>query len=304
MQSMMIDIMTYGPLTVAIDLFVNFYQFNPVTEVYNQSSGSYVGGHAVKVVGWGVTSGGMPYWIVANSWNTWWGNQGYFMFLRGANLCGIESHATSVYTSSRPNVAARIVEERESDAEVVNFSAPVTPPGGFVEHLDLESDFIVNAGGAAANLIDQLNSRRRQVSVTPIVQSASTSVAAGINFDMTMVLDGSIYRILMFQDLQGTYSFNSPPQVIGTVAGSGGLTGGDIAAIVVCSVFGFALAVAAGVYLMTRGSVEGGNDGDEGAAEVGDSRKWKGIPVLNHFSHIRRVRQKEHQSVTARSEPQ
>lgn len=42
--------------------------------VHNISSGGYLGGHAIKIVGWGVTNasepaGPMPYWLIANSWN-------------------------------------------------------------------------------------------------------------------------------------------------------------------------------------------------------------------------------------------
>ena len=38
------------------------------------------GGHAVKIVGWGVTEDAnkTPYWIVANSWGPSWGLGGYF----------------------------------------------------------------------------------------------------------------------------------------------------------------------------------------------------------------------------------
>jgi len=43
--------------------------------VYTHVTGSALGGHAIKVVGWGVTKDAKktPYWIVANSWNTSWG---------------------------------------------------------------------------------------------------------------------------------------------------------------------------------------------------------------------------------------
>ena len=47
------------------------------------------GGHAVKLVGWG-TEDGTDYWLVANSWNTTWGMQGFFYIARGVNECGIE----------------------------------------------------------------------------------------------------------------------------------------------------------------------------------------------------------------------
>jgi len=44
----------------------------------------------VKMIGWGV-EGGVKYWLVANSWNTDWGDNGYFKIIRGIDECGIES---------------------------------------------------------------------------------------------------------------------------------------------------------------------------------------------------------------------
>lgn len=49
------------------------------------------GGHAIKIIGWGVEND-TPYWLVANSWNTSWGEKGFFKILRGANECGIENN--------------------------------------------------------------------------------------------------------------------------------------------------------------------------------------------------------------------
>lgn len=48
------------------------------------------GGHAVKIVGWG-TENGTPYWKVANSWNTNWGEDGFFKIKRGSDQCGMET---------------------------------------------------------------------------------------------------------------------------------------------------------------------------------------------------------------------
>lgn len=47
----------------------------PVSGVYQHVSGSLVGGHAIKVLGWGEEDG-VPYWLCANSWNTDWGDNG------------------------------------------------------------------------------------------------------------------------------------------------------------------------------------------------------------------------------------
>ena len=299
--------MTYGPLTLAFDVYQNFYSYNAANDIYNVSSGSYLGGHAVKVVGWG-NQNGMDYWLIANSWSTGWGNQGYFKIRMGVNLCGIENYPTSVYTlSQRKSMADEVVEERQSvSGDDVSISLPITPPGGMVTHLDLQSDFINNAANNAANLIQQLNSGR-QAQAAPVVQSAHTAVAAGVNYDMIMELNGNIYHVLMFQDLQGTYFFTAPPEVVGTVAGAGGLTGGDIAAIVVCSVFGAALLVGAAVYAVTRNGEDSNHESEKevaGEAGVMESPKGRfGIPVMNPFSHIRRVKEGKHQSVTARSGP-
>ena len=45
--------------------------------VYTHKTGYLEGGHAVKLLGWG-TENGLDYWLCANSWNTNWGESGYF----------------------------------------------------------------------------------------------------------------------------------------------------------------------------------------------------------------------------------
>jgi len=46
--------------------------------------------HAVTAVGWGV-SGSTTYWIIRNSWGSWWGENGYLRIVAGSNACGIET---------------------------------------------------------------------------------------------------------------------------------------------------------------------------------------------------------------------
>lgn len=56
-------------------LNVSYCLFLLSSGVYQHVSGSAVGGHAIKVLGWGEENG-VPYWLCANSWNTDWGDNG------------------------------------------------------------------------------------------------------------------------------------------------------------------------------------------------------------------------------------
>jgi cathepsin B len=87
---MQTELQTNGPYEVAFDVYEDFMDY--VSGVYQHLSGDLLGGHAVKVIGWG-TDGGLPYWLVQNSWGTSWGIQGFFEILRGQDECGIEDSA-------------------------------------------------------------------------------------------------------------------------------------------------------------------------------------------------------------------
>lgn len=90
------EIMTNGPVEVAFTVYSDFEQYTG--GVYQHVSGDELGGHAVKILGWGVdnTSGSpVPYWLVANSWNNDWGEDGFFRILRGSDECGIEDYAVA-----------------------------------------------------------------------------------------------------------------------------------------------------------------------------------------------------------------
>lgn len=62
--------------------------------VYQATTTEEVGGHAIKILGWGVEQE-TKYWLVANSWDYDWGDNGYFKILRGVDHCGIESETAA-----------------------------------------------------------------------------------------------------------------------------------------------------------------------------------------------------------------
>ncbi|XP_072042247.1 cathepsin B-like [Amphiura filiformis] len=81
------EISTNGPVEGAFTVYSDFVTYK--SGVYQHTSGSELGGHAIRILGWG-TEEGVPYWLVANSWNQDWGDKGFFKILRGKNECGIE----------------------------------------------------------------------------------------------------------------------------------------------------------------------------------------------------------------------
>ncbi|XP_055586227.1 cathepsin B-like [Uranotaenia lowii] len=81
------EIMTNGPVESGFKVFQDYYFYK--SGVYQHVKGDRVGKHAIRILGWGWENG-VPYWLIANSYGTGWGEDGYFKFLRGSNHLGIE----------------------------------------------------------------------------------------------------------------------------------------------------------------------------------------------------------------------
>ena len=71
--------------------------------------------HTMEVAGWGTTASGMKYWIIRNSWGTYWGSNGWLKLKRGVNM--LQSESAAYKLSSRLCTEPRI-----------------EPPGGDVCH--------------------------------------------------------------------------------------------------------------------------------------------------------------------------
>jgi len=76
-----------GPIESGFNVFEDFLSYK--SGIYRRVSDNYVGGHAVKVVGYGKDNDGTEYWVAANSWNTSWGEEGFFRIAFGE--AGFES---------------------------------------------------------------------------------------------------------------------------------------------------------------------------------------------------------------------
>jgi len=69
------EIYANGPVETGFNVYADFMNYE--SGIYHHVTGRLEGGHAVKIVGWGVEAG-EEYWICANSWNTDWGEKGFF----------------------------------------------------------------------------------------------------------------------------------------------------------------------------------------------------------------------------------
>jgi len=87
-ENMKTELATNGPFEVAFEVYQDFMSYS--SGIYHHTSGGFEGGHAVKLIGYGEENG-EKFWTCANSWDTDWGEDGYFRIRRGSNECNIES---------------------------------------------------------------------------------------------------------------------------------------------------------------------------------------------------------------------
>lgn len=90
--AIMTEIFTNGPVEACFSVYDDFVNYK--SGVYIQNSDNYLGGHCIKIIGWGVENG-TPYWLCNNSWTTYWGDNGQFKILRGQDECGIEDQVVA-----------------------------------------------------------------------------------------------------------------------------------------------------------------------------------------------------------------
>lgn len=87
----------HGPVAVSIDASHRSFVFYSSGVYYEPDCGNTPDDldHAVLAVGYGVLNG-EPYWLVKNSWSTYWGNDGYILMSMKDNNCGVTTDATFV----------------------------------------------------------------------------------------------------------------------------------------------------------------------------------------------------------------
>ncbi|CAO1329683.1 unnamed protein product [Diamesa hyperborea] len=95
----MAEIYHHGPVQATMRVYHDFFTYQ--TGVYSHTrfgTDQRSGFHSVRLIGWGQEDNGyknVKYWIAANSWGKWWGEDGFFQIVRGSNECEIENYVLS-----------------------------------------------------------------------------------------------------------------------------------------------------------------------------------------------------------------
>ena len=129
-RKLMYDIYKYGPVIVGFILFPDFVYDYDGKSIYTHAdkSGGDLGGHAVRLVGWGeetVKGELIKYWWIANSWGKDWGINGYFRMKRSMPEIQLEDNVMSIIPDfpgmaiDDPNLEA---VETEKDKEIQNYT--------------------------------------------------------------------------------------------------------------------------------------------------------------------------------------
>lgn len=123
--AMMTEIYNRGPISCGIsvpDDLVDKYNGGIFIDLTNSTEID----HDISVVGYGVENG-TKYWIIRNSWGTYWGEAGFFRLARGINNIGIESGtcdwATAVDTWSNVTFPHQDNLEQKSPNDVQSSKA-------------------------------------------------------------------------------------------------------------------------------------------------------------------------------------
>ncbi|XP_030539754.1 cathepsin B-like protease 2 [Rhodamnia argentea] len=114
--NIMAEVYKNGPVEVSFTVYEDFAHYK--SGVYKNLAGDVLGGHAVKLIGWGTTDDGEDYWLIANQWNRSWGDDGYFMIRRGTNECGIEEDVVAGMPSTKNLVSYVASVDDSGDASL------------------------------------------------------------------------------------------------------------------------------------------------------------------------------------------
>eukprot|EP00123_Amoebidium_parasiticum_P014802 comp22649_c1_seq2/m.34910 comp22649_c1_seq2/g.34910 ORF comp22649_c1_seq2/g.34910 comp22649_c1_seq2/m.34910 type:complete len:338 (-) comp22649_c1_seq2:490-1503(-) len=88
-EAMMMEIHQNGPITCGVISYDDL-NFNYRGGVWRGKTNETEIDHDVEIVGWGENEKEGKFWVIRNSWGTYWGEMGFFRLPRGSNALRIE----------------------------------------------------------------------------------------------------------------------------------------------------------------------------------------------------------------------
>jgi len=87
-NNMMMALNNLGSIAVTMRVYQDLFLYQK--GIYKHEYGTYMGNHAVRIIGYGKEDG-VEYWLAVNSWGISWGERGLFRIQKGTNECEIEA---------------------------------------------------------------------------------------------------------------------------------------------------------------------------------------------------------------------
>ncbi len=84
---MLNEIYQRGPISCSVSVTEQLRNYT--SGIFVDKTGRTSDDHEVSVTGWGEENG-TKYWIIRNSWGSYWGENGTFRLIRGINNLNIE----------------------------------------------------------------------------------------------------------------------------------------------------------------------------------------------------------------------
>jgi hypothetical protein len=91
-------IVNVGPISISIDAALPDFTFYSSGVYDNPACKNDIDDldHTVLLVGYGTDAAGKDFYLVRNSWSTYWGSSGYIQIARKGNICGVATQPTYV----------------------------------------------------------------------------------------------------------------------------------------------------------------------------------------------------------------
>ncbi len=141
-EKLQAEIMTSGPLACGIHATDKLEAFGTTDAVSSYPGGIFkeagildLPNHILSIVGWGKDQTYGDYWILRNSWGTYWGENGYAKIKMGGDNLGVERSCSW----ATPSPKSSGLEDMEMDATAAHPSGafqtnPEVTPGTFFDY--------------------------------------------------------------------------------------------------------------------------------------------------------------------------